>query len=98
MPISEARVPTTRSSRYLSQLCKHFAHKVHAEWTDERGFADFGWGTCTLVATDGALLLRAEAPDEERLGRVEYVVGDHAERFGVRDGLSVSWARTAATH
>jgi uncharacterized protein len=96
MLISEARVETERPGRYLAQLCKHFARKVHAEWTDERGRADFGWGTCSLVAADGALLLRAEAPDTESLERVEYVVGDHTQRFGARDGLSVSWSREPA--
>jgi hypothetical protein len=55
--------------------------------------ADFGWGTCTLVATDGALALRAEAPDEAGLGRVLHVVTDHTERFGIRDGLTVTWER-----
>lgn len=93
MPSSAARVDTDRAARYIAQLCKHFAHKVDAEWTDDQGVANFGWGTCTLVATPGALLLRAEAPDEEALGRVEYVVRDHTERFGARDGLAVLWTR-----
>ncbi|MEV1290287.1 DUF2218 domain-containing protein [Micromonospora sp. NPDC049679] len=95
MLTSDARVATDRASRYLAQLCKHFAHKAHTEWDDVRGFADFGWGRCTLTATPDALLLHAEAPDPEGLGRVEYVVGDHASRFGARDNLTVDWARPA---
>jgi len=93
MPAAEARVTTDRASRYLVQLCKHFAHKVHAEWTDEKGFADFGWGTCTPTAEAGARLQRAEAPDEEGLGRVQFVAGDHAQRFGARDNVTVEWVR-----
>jgi hypothetical protein len=77
----------------VTQLCKHFAHKVHAEWDEQRGFADFGFGTCTLVAESDALVLAATAPDSAGLQRVEYVVRDHAERFGARDGLAVSWQR-----
>jgi hypothetical protein len=96
MLVAQARVNTDRPSRYVVQLCKHFAHKVHAEWTEERGFADFGWGTCTLIAEKNALVLRAEAPDEEGLGRVQFVAGDHAERFGARDNLTVTWTREPA--
>lgn len=90
---STARVDTDRAGRYLAQLCRHFAHKVRAEWDDQRGLADFGWGTCAMEATDQALLLRAEAPDAQALDRVEHVVADHAERFGARDGLTVAWQR-----
>lgn len=91
---SGAQVPTERAGRYLAQLCSHFAHKVQADWDDRRGFADFGWGTCTLIATPEALLLHAEADDEAGLGRVQHVVSDHAERFGSRDGLAVVWQRS----
>jgi hypothetical protein len=96
MPVSEARVETTRSSRYLTQLCQHFAHKVEAEWDESRGHANFGWGTATLTATPDALLIRAESPDEEGLRRVEHVVQDHTERFGGKDELCVAWSRSAA--
>jgi uncharacterized protein len=95
MLTSDARVATDRASRYLAQLCKHFAHKVTAEWDHRRGHADFGWGTCTLTATTEALLLHAQAPDETGLARVEHVVGDHATRFGARDNLTVAWTRSS---
>jgi uncharacterized protein len=91
---SDARVDTDRASRYLVQLCRHFAHKVPAEWDEQRGRADFGWGTCTLTAAPGALHLQAEAPDEPGLARVEHVVADHATRFGARDNLTVVWTRS----
>ncbi|MFB9904879.1 DUF2218 domain-containing protein [Allokutzneria oryzae] len=93
MLISEARVATDRSGRYLVQLCKHFGHKVTAEWTDERGSVDFGWGTASLRADADALVLRAQGHDEESLSRVEQVVGGHFERFATRDELTASWVR-----
>ena len=99
MLITEARVETERSSQYLAQLCSHFAHKAqahpeidaHVEWSDDRGVASFGWGRCSLYADPAALTLRAEAPDEESLQRVEDLVADHLERFGKRDRLTVTW-------
>jgi hypothetical protein len=99
MLIAEARVETERSSRYLVRLCRHVnkaAHrhpqmKAHVEWSDDRGVISFGWGRCTLRADPGVLTLRAEAPDEEGLRRVEQRVADRLERFGRRDQLTVTW-------
>lgn len=97
--IAEARVETERSSRFLVQLCRHVKHlarahpqmQAHVEWSDDRGVISFGWGRCTLRAEPGALTLRAEAPDEESLQRIEQRVADHLERFGRRDHLTVTW-------
>lgn len=51
MMISEARVLTSRADRYANRLCKHFAYKIHAEWTPPEGVAEFPeLGTCRLIA------------------------------------------------
>jgi hypothetical protein len=98
MPTSEARVATTRGTRYLTQLLKHFSHKTQAEWTDERGSVRIGEsGLCTLVVEPDALVLRAEAADEEGLGRVEHVVGSHLLRFATHDELVVTWTRAVVS-
>jgi hypothetical protein len=99
MLIAEARVETRRSSRYLVQLCKHVHHiaqaqpetRARVEWSDDRGVVSFVWGRCTLRADPDALLLRAEASDEEHLQRVEHRVAELLERAGRRDNLSVTW-------
>lgn len=99
MLIAEARVETERSSRYLVHLCKHFEHKAQArpdvdarvEWSEDHGTVDFGWARCTLDAAPGILTLRAEAPDEEGLRRVEGLVATLLELFAKRDGLEVTW-------
>jgi hypothetical protein len=43
---------------------------------------------------EGVLTLRAEAPDQETLARIQHVLGSHLERFGQRNELAVVW-RTA---
>jgi hypothetical protein len=99
MLIAEAHVETERSSRYLVQLCRHLdkvgrAHpeiQVHVEWSDDRGVISFDWGRCTLHALPGVLRLRAEAPDEESLRRLEQRVADRLEQVGRRDHLTVTW-------
>src|SRR6266508_3280573 len=99
MLIAEARVQTERSSRYLVQLCRHVNRvaqmrpqtQAHVEWSDDRGVVNFGRDRCTLRADPGVLTLRAEAPDEESIHRLEQRVAVLLERFGRLDQLTVTW-------
>lgn len=99
MLIAEARVETNRAARYLVQLCRHLDEvaqvhpemRVHAEWSDDRGVISFGRGRCTLRAEGGVLTLRAEAPDEEDLRRLEHGIAERLEQVGRRDQLTVAW-------
>jgi hypothetical protein len=102
MLIADARVETERSSRYLVQLCQHLntvgqAHpemQVHVEWSGERAVISFDWGRCTLHAEPRVLTLRAEAPDEGSLLRLEQRLTDRLELIGRRDQLTVTWTPT----
>ncbi len=47
MPNSSTTASSDRASRYLQQLCKHFAHKVPVEFTTETGQIIFSFNTCT---------------------------------------------------
>jgi hypothetical protein len=89
---SRAEVATDKPVAYMRQLCKHFGHKVDASFGEDSGYIQFEFGRCELRASDGSLLLGVSAPDEESHERMERVVGSHLERFGRRDGLSVSWS------
>ncbi len=100
MLIAEANVETERSSRYLVQLCRHLDHKANSHpdvqarttWRDDYGIADFGWGRCICRADPGALKVRVEALDEEKLARVKGLVTERLMHFGRRDQLTVTWA------
>lgn len=100
MLTAEARVETERSDRYLDQLCRHVSKvteqhpqmQATVEWSDDRGVISFAWGgRCLLRAEPGLLSLRAEAPDEESLWRVEDPLTERLERFGRRDRVTVRW-------
>jgi hypothetical protein len=69
--------------------------QARVEWSETDGTVDFGWARCTLQATAAALMLRAEAADQENLQRVQGTVADHLERFGRRDHLTVTWRQTS---
>jgi hypothetical protein len=93
---SVSHVRIAMPSRYLGQLCKHFGHKVPTTLDGDRGSITFPFGTCTLEAADDVLTMRAEAPDETDLARLEQVIGSHLERFTFRDKPEIAWARQAA--
>lgn len=93
MLTSTATVTTSRGGRYIKQLCSHFSQKADSTFDETSGHTVFEFGECRMAATDEELAFTVSADDEELLGRVEFVVGDHLERFAARDGLSVTWHR-----
>ncbi|MBI2242083.1 MAG: DUF2218 domain-containing protein [Magnetospirillum gryphiswaldense] len=88
---ARAAITTAAASRYLGQLCKHFAHKIPVQYDDQSGRADFPWGTCLLAARDGVLRLDLTAEDETSLSRVKAVVEDHLVRFAWRESITFAW-------
>lgn len=93
MPIATSRFATPNASRYLQQLCKHFAHKVEVEYTEAEGRADLPGGRLTLLASAGALDIRVESEDVKGLTKARYVLEDHLVRFAFREGLiGMQWS------
>jgi hypothetical protein len=88
---SHADVRTEMASRYLQQLCKHFAHKIPAECTPDEGTIRFPFGTCALKAADDVLALDVAAANAEDLDRMRGVIGSHLERFAFRDKPTIAW-------
>ena len=63
----------------------------HTDFTETEGVIDFGWGCCTLRATDEALTLYAEAEDPQHLQRIQEGITRRLEKIGRRDHLAVTW-------
>lgn len=97
MASSTARVPTANGSRYLQQLCKHWAHKFEVECTPEKGRVNLPVGTiATMEATPEALDVRLEAVDDDVLARMKTVLANHLDRFAFREApLPFDWRDTA---
>lgn len=100
--VVEARVPTAHGSRYLQQLCKHWAHNLAVEFTAERGSVTFPkdgrggtWqqdGILHLTAEPGALVCRIEAGEPAQCQGLQGAVARHLERFAFREApLSFAW-------
>jgi hypothetical protein len=62
----------------------------HAEHGDRYSEFVFDWGTCKVQALDDALLIRAEAADEEALERAQAMIA-HRIESSKQDAKRVFW-------
>jgi hypothetical protein len=87
---SQARVAAPKPAQAMTQLAKHFAHKITVEIADAEARATFPDGECTMVAGE-TLDLACAAKTEAALHRIEEIVGGHLERFLWRTPTPVTW-------
>ena len=90
-PTSKTIIPTEQASRYLQQLCKHFAHKLPATFDEQLGQIVFSIGECRLAATEGVLRLSLESPNAAEMPQLQDVVERHLVRFAFREELKMDW-------
>ena len=88
---STTAIPTEQASRYLQQLCKHFAHKRPVEFDATSGQISFAIGECRLAADATALRISLGAGDPQQIAELQDVVIRHLVRFAFREELSVEW-------
>ncbi len=86
-----ASAATPDASRYLQQLCKHFAHKVPATWDAQSGQITFEPGLCGMTATGDTLTVNCTADGTENLERLMAVIELHLVRFAWREDLDLTW-------
>jgi uncharacterized protein len=99
---AEARVPTQSASKYVAQVCKHWAHDLTVEHEGDVGRITFprdargadwpGEGLVTLTATSDALLCRIEASAAGQRDGLKGAVARHVDRFAFREApLTYHW-------
>jgi hypothetical protein len=93
MLIAKSRFETLKAVAYLKKFCRHFAHKLTAEFDDSHGHIDFPFGDCRLQSSENLLTFTVEAESEESLEKMQAVVAGHMERFAFRDEISLVWER-----
>jgi len=97
-----AAVPTTRGSRYLQQLCKHWAHNLTVEFDPAHGTVAFpkdvrgadypGDALVTFDAAADTLDVRIDATSPEQRDALQGVVARHLDRFAFREApLRFDW-------
>jgi len=91
MAASTTRIATPNGRRYLTQLCKHWAHKFEVTHGDGQGLVPFAPDRrCLLAADDEGLDITIEATDADALPRLQDVVIEHLKRFAFREDLGVA--------
>ena len=91
MTVSHAEITTPRASRYLQQLCKHFAHKLPVTFDPNTGKISFSTGDCDLSADGERLHLNLTAPDGSQMTQLKDVVVRHLVRFAFREEMAIAW-------
>lgn len=87
------RFQTAHASKYMRQLCKHFAHKVPAVCGETEGRVQFPFGPATLHASATELCAEITGPDIAALERGRAVIDSHLKTFAFREGFKqMDWA------
>jgi hypothetical protein len=99
---SKAVVPTSHASRYLQQLCKHWAHNFPVAFTtgtrtvtfsrNTRGADWPGDAILELQVSESGRECRLTASSEELLSALKGTVERHLDRFASREAaLPSAW-------
>ena len=92
MPLSRAEIPTTAGERIINRLCKHWAHKLEVEHTQQDAKIVFpDMGTCLMHAEPDMLAVSIETLEEEHLDKLEGVVENHLQRMAKDEELVIVW-------
>ena len=84
---------TSKGSKYLQQLCKHFAHKVEARCSDTEGFAALGFGETRFEADLQKLTVKIALNDATAAEPAQQMIDAHLERFAFREDFkSMNWS------
>ena len=103
---STALVPTASGSRYMQQLCKHWAHNLAVEFDAREGRVTFprdargadwpGDALVTMTAGEGILTCRIDATSSGQLEGLKGAVARHLDRFAFREApLTFEWQDAA---
>ncbi|PWC33677.1 DUF2218 domain-containing protein [Azospirillum sp. TSO35-2] len=88
MAASTTRIATPNGRRYMTQLCKHWAHKFEVTYDENQGVIPFAPDRrCQLAADEGGLGITVEVEEADQLERMQGVVIDHLKRFAFREEL-----------
>jgi len=95
MHVTTGTFATANGSKYLQQLCKHFAHKLEVDYTETEGNIRFDMGTAFFTADDAGLTVRFELKNDDAFAAAQHVIDSHLERFAFRENFQhMDWDRT----
>ncbi|THH36683.1 DUF2218 domain-containing protein [Aliishimia ponticola] len=92
MPKITGYYRTENASKYLQQLCKHFAHKVETSYDAQKGWVAFDMGKAHLSADAEGLTVTSEISDPAKVPMLHNVIDRHLETFAFREEVkTMDW-------
>lgn len=92
MPKLSGHYETENATKYLQQLCKHFAHKVDASYEGQSGVVHFVFGSAQLNADAHGLGVSFDLNDIKAVDPAKHVIDSHLAKFAFREGFtSMKW-------
>lgn len=96
--LSTGRFSTTKGRAYMTQLCKHFGHKIPASVEGDHGQVEFKIGVARMQADDHAMTVELIGADAESVQQLQGVIDSHLERFAFREEFkNMEWSTPAPT-
>jgi hypothetical protein len=85
------RIKTTEGAIYIGKLCRHFKHKIEANYEGNTGVAHFPAGICHMLAEPDTLIFEVDAHSEEGMQRIQGTIDRHLIKFAFREELVIQW-------
>lgn len=76
----------------IARLCKHFSHKIPADWDEHGARLQFPTGDCEMTAGDASVHVLCRAADEAALTKLQQVLDRHIPKLLWRDEQTVVWS------
>jgi hypothetical protein len=86
--VAAARIPSSEPEALALRMAMHFAHKVEVAQEGDVTRIETRFGRIELEPADGALLLRLEGEDDEKLREIAV---SHLERFARGAAVEPVW-------
>lgn len=87
-----ATADTAHASRYLQQLCKHWAHRFEVAFDPAHGRIDMGEGVVIVLDASSDKLVSQLTVPAERADKMREVLENHIRRFAHREPeLAFAW-------
>lgn len=88
---ASTRIETAEAAKYILKLCRHFAHKVPASFSDHEATVRFPQGQCVMKAEPQALSIYLQAEETQKIEAMQFIIDDHLQRFVRFETLSYEW-------
>ncbi len=90
---SAAFINTREGTAYIRKLCRHFAVKVKATYTETSGEVWFPYSYCTMRTTPEQFIVTVAPENADDIDKAESVIVRHLEKFAWREKLEINWQR-----